>query len=50
MIKCASCPYKTTCIARLIDVAITGCNMKEYVDNTISRSDLKVEKEFTTKV
>lgn len=50
MIKCQSCPYKNTCVARIIDEMIVGCTMKDYVDGDIDESEIEVEKSITVKV
>lgn len=47
MNKCESCPYEDTCVARLIDEAISGCNMESYVSGTITIDQLQIEKTFT---
>lgn len=47
MKKCELCSYEDTCVARIIDESITGCNMEEYVNNQISKDELQVEKTYT---
>ena len=50
MTKCIQCEYLSTCVARLIDEAITGCDMEDYVANVKSLDELQIEKTFTNYV
>lgn len=47
MTKCEQCTYKNTCVARIIDEAISGCNMEDYVDSEITKDELQIEKTYT---
>ena len=47
MKKCEQCSYKNTCVARIIDERISGCNMEEYVNSQITIDQLQIEKTYT---
>lgn len=51
MTACTSCPYYNTCLARLIDTTITGCNMTDYVTGTItSTTEILVERTYVNNI